>query len=302
MWSLATLLLALALPLAACAEPTQGHVDGWKEQRAQVIEALVKKADSDSFAAAGLLSFENPERSSDLLARAVAGAPERADLLWLQARACEKRPTCDPEPLDRHLRTLDAENGASWLSALARAEALHDEAAKDAALAQLARSTRVDIYWTALIARLSSATAQTGAMSLKDAEVSIIGVLAAQAIPALHNVSAECRGRLEHADALEVCRRIAQAFENGDTYMIEMLGVAIATRVWPEQSPAWTAAADARRAYEYRSKLSKGIDGRPWDDATARNFLALCTQNRREQDVLRARLVAAGENPDPPLN
>ncbi len=303
MRSFATLLLVLALSLAACAEPLQEQADRWKKQRAQVTEALVKKTDPDSLAAAGLLSFENPEKSSDLLARAAAGAPERADLLWLQARACEKQPNCDPEPLDQRLRTLDAENGAPWLSALARAEALHDDAAKDAALAAIARSTRVDIYWTTLIARLSSATAQTGAIPLKDAEMSIIGVLAAQAIPALHNVSAACKGdRLEHPEALEVCRGIAQAFENGDTYIIEMLGVAIAKRVWPEQSSAWTAAANARRIYEYRSKLSNGIDSKPWDEGTARNFLALCAENRREQDVLRARLVAAGENPDPPLN
>lgn len=221
----------------------------------------------------------------------------------MQARACQKQPACDPEPLDRRLRTVDAENGAAWLTALAHAEALKDEAAKDAALAAISRSRRVDIYWTTLIARLSTAAAQTGVIPLTEAEVSIIGVLSAEAIPALRSVSASCKGdRLERPDAVEVCRGIAAAFENGDTYIIEMVGISIAKSVWPEQSSEWTAATEARRVYEYRTKLVEGIESKGWDERAARSFLALCAENHRERDVFRAQLVAAGENPDPPRN
>jgi hypothetical protein len=303
MRSASTLLLVLALSLAACGQSPQEQADRWKKQRARITSALLKKTDPDSLAAAGLLSFENPERMSDLLARAVASAPERADLLWVEARACEKQPACDPGPLDRRLRTVDAQNGAAWLSALARAEALHDEAARDAALAAISRSTRVDIYWTTLIARLTSAAAQTGVIPLREAEESIIGVLGAQAIPALHTVSESCKGdRLQRPDVVEVCRGIAQALENGDTYIIEMFGVSIAKRVWPEHSSEWTAATGARRVYEYRAKLMQGIESKGWDERAARSFLTLCAENHREQDVFRAQLVAAGQNPDPPRN
>lgn len=300
MRSIATLLV-LALSLAACADSPQEQADSWKRQRAKATEALLRRADPDSLAAAGLLSFENPARSSDLLARAVAAAPERADLLWLQARACQKQAACDPELSDRRLRTVDAQNGAAWLSALANAEAQHDDAAKDAALAAIGRSTRVDIYWTTLIARLSSVTAQTGKMSTRDAELSVIGMLSAQALPAYQIVSTSCQGdRLRRADVIAVCRGIAKAFENGDTYITEMVGVAIAKRVWPEQSPEWTAAAEARRVYEYRAKLVEGIESRGWDEKAARTFLTLCVENRREQEVFRGQLLAAGMNPDPP--
>lgn len=301
MRSTTTLLLILSLPLAAGANPTRGEADRWEKQRAHVAAALVKKADPDSLAAAGLLSVGPPERSADLLARAGAAAPERADLLWLQIQSCYKRPACDPGPLERRLRTLDPENGAAWLGALARAEPAHDDAAKDAALAAISHSTRVDIYWTTLIARLSSAAAQTGAIPLREAAVSIIGVLAAQALPAYNVVSKSCKGeRLQRVEVVQVCRGIARAFEHGDTDITAMIGIAIAKRVWPEQSSEWTAATEARRAYQYRTRLLERIDRKPWDDNAARTFLALCAANHREQDVSRARLVAAGEKPDPP--
>lgn len=301
MRSTTSLLVVVALSLTAYAQSPQEQADRWRQQRAQVTEALLQKTDPDSLAAAGLLSFENPERTSDLMGRAVAAAPERADLLWLESRACQKLPACDPEPLDRRLRTVDAENGAAWLTALARAEGLHDEAAKDAALAAISRSPRVDLYWTTLIARLSSAAAQTGVIPLGDAEVSVIGVLAAQAIPAYSIVTHSCQGeRLERPDGVATCRGIAKAFENGDTYITEMIGVAIAKRVWPEQSSEWTAATEARRVFEYRAKLMGKIFPDPSGETAARSFLTLCAENRREQDVFRGQLVAAGENPDPP--
>jgi hypothetical protein len=37
-----------------------------------------------------------------------------------------------------------------------------------------------------------------------------------------------------------------------------------------------------------------------WDTSHAEEYLTLCAQNRREQDVLRAQLIAAGKNPNPP--
>ncbi|HWZ65013.1 MAG TPA: hypothetical protein VNX02_18495 [Steroidobacteraceae bacterium] len=236
-------------------------------REAQVADALARQADADSLAAAGLLSAAHPETESQLLTRAMTAVPARADLVWLQIQACQKQPACDSQALERHLQTLDPDNGAPWLGALARADAAHDEPAKHAALAAISRSTRVDIYWTTLIARLSHAAARTGKMPLPDTMVLIIGLLSAQAVPALHVVSESCKGeRLERAADVDVCRGIARAFEGGDTYLAEMFGAAIAQRVWPEQSPQWVAATDARRSYEYRTTLQQKIDRRPLDD------------------------------------
>jgi hypothetical protein len=258
---------------------------------------LEKRTDADSLAAAGLLSLlEQPEAALALVTRAVAVEPDRADLVWLQVRSCQSQPKCDPAPLEARLRVLDPSNGVAWMGALVRAEAVHDEGAKDGALGAIGRSGRVDIYWTGLTARLSGAVAQTRVMSLRSAEVLVIGLLAAEVMPPYRIVSGSCRGA--QAVDIEVCRGIARALESGDTYITEMVGVEIAKRVWPEGSPEWVAASEARRVYERRAKLFEAkIDGGSWDEKKARSYLMLCAANRREQDVFRASLVQAGEDP-----
>jgi hypothetical protein len=295
-------LLILPLLLTACASSTSQKDAGFEKHMSRARAALVTKKDPDSLAAAALMIVgEHSEESLDLMRRAVAASPDRRELVWLNLQFCLKWDRCDPEPSEIRLRELDPENGAAWLGALARADSLGDESAKGAALAAIGGSPRVDIYYTTLIARLTNAAAQTGAISLGEAEVEVIGLLAALPIPAYTVASKSCKGeRLDHPGALEVCRGVAKAFEGGDTYLTEMLGVAIAKRVWPEQSPEWKAATEARRVFEYRVKLGDKIPVDPSNEQSAKNYLALCAQNHREQDVYRAQLVAAGEDPDPP--
>jgi hypothetical protein len=79
-----------------------------------------------------------------------------------------------------------------------------------------------------------------------------------------------------------------------------MIGVAIAKRVGPEDSSEWTAAAEVRRVYDYRSKLWLKLDVS--DNAHAEIYLVLCSKYRREQDLWLAQIIAAGENPNPPLD
>jgi hypothetical protein len=196
---------------------------------------------------------------------------------------------------------LDVRNAASWLGALTRADKANDEQAKSAALAAISRSDRLDIYWTTLVARLSRATAKTKAVSLTEAEIVVIGILAAQAIPAYQVLSNACKGeRLKRDDVVEVCRGIAKALQNGDTYITEMIGVAIAKRVWPEGSLQWKEAMEARRSWDYRFNFLKESDA--WNLVHTDEYLTLCAQNRREQDVYKAELIASGKNPDPPPN
>jgi hypothetical protein len=251
-------------------------------------------------AAAGLLSLDkHRDQSVSLLGRATAAAPERADLVWLQSQVCLKVSPCDPEPMERRLRKLDPFNGVGWMGALARANASKNDEATDAAIAAVGHSDRVDIYWTTLIARLSRAAVRTKAISIQDAEVSIIGYLAAEPVPGYTAASVACKGeRLQLAGNIAGCRGVAKAFQRGDTYLTEMMGVVIAKRVWPEDSPEWKAAAEAQRVYGYRSKLGEKLD--LWGTTHAEEYLALCAKNRREQDVFRAQLIKAGENPNPP--
>ena len=295
-----TLAMGLSLALMGWVTSTSAKETEGDLQLKRAAASLIKRTDADSLAAAGLLSLStNKENALVLIARATELEPERADLAWLQAQVCGSITSCDPEPIERRLRELDPSNGAGWLGALARANSSKNDEARDAALAAIGHSDRVDIYWTMLIARLSRATEQTKTVSLPETEVLVIGLLAAQAIPAYSAVANACKGeRLQRAEIVEVCRGVAKALQRGDTYITEMIGVAIAKRVWPEESQEWKAASEARRAYEYRSKFWAELD--VGDKSHADVFLTLCTQNRREQDVLSAQLIAAGKNPNPP--
>jgi hypothetical protein len=296
-------LLAVIL-LQGCAAMHAAHDARKQGELQRAVSALEKRTDADSLAAAGLMSSfrAGPGVALALLARATTAAPERADLAWLDIQLCRHAPGCDPESRELHLRTLDPANGAAWLSALARAGASNDEAAATAALADLARTQRVDTYWTSLVVHLTDALAATGDVPLNDALVDVIGVLAAQSMPAYRSTSELCLGpRLANVERLEDCRRVASAFQLGDTYITAMIGAVIARRVWPVDSLQWRAAAESRRVYEYRSELwTRSEAALLRDPQRVRTFLSLCAQNRREQDVYSAVLIDEGKSPDPP--
>jgi len=266
----------------------------------QTIAALAQMTDADSLAAAGLLSLtKHREQSLPLIERALAASPTRVDLVWLQSEVCLKVESCDPVPIENRLRELDPSNAAGWAGALVRASSSNNEKAKDAVLAAIGHKDRFDIYWTTFISRLSDAVIRAHTMSPQEALVTIIGYQAAAAIPVYEAAAKACKGeRLERAETSEACRGIASAFQKGDTYLTEMIGVAIAKRVWPEDSPEWKAAAEERRVYEYRSALQSKLVRR--EITHPGEYLTLCAQNRREQDAVAAQLIKDGKNPNPP--
>jgi hypothetical protein len=292
-------LVLLIASTAACVS-SDARIAKAQKRTYQTIAALAQMTDADSLAAAGLMSIGNhSDQSLRFLALATAAAPDRADLLWLQAMRCAQLPPCNPAPIERRLRELDPTNGAGWWAAMARAGATHDAKGTDAALTAISRSERVDIYWTTLIAHLSRAVAKTKKMSLEESEVAVIDYLAAEAIPPYQYISTSCKGdRLQQPGVTEVCRRVAKALQNGDTYLTEMFGVIIAKRVWPEDSPEWKAASEERRVYDYRSQLFVKLSERGVKHAE--EYLTFCEQNRREVDLFAAQLAVAGYDPNPP--
>ncbi len=293
-------LTLVALGFAACALSPALHASVNPTERA--IRALSARSDADSLAAAGVLSLRGP-RALRLVARAAQAAPPRPDLVWLYVQICSEIPSCNPEPIERQLRDLDPANGAGWFGPLNRAHAAGDQAAEQQALQKLAGSERVDIYWTTLVARLSPAAAATGDLTLPEAELAIMGVLAAEGIPAFAVASKACSGEnLNRPDVREMCRGIARTLQHGDAYITELAGGTIARRAWPEGSPEWTAAMQTHRTFEYRAGLWRKLEPALHEKAAVERYLTLCSRSRREQDVLVSELVEAGENPNPPAN
>jgi hypothetical protein len=140
--------------------------------------------------------------------------------------------------------------------------------------------------------------AGTKAVSLVDAETAVIGMLSAIVVPAYQVASSACKGeRLLRDDGLAVCRSVASSLLNGDTIITEMVGASIAQRAWPENSPQWVAAAEARQRWDYT--LQFGGEMEVWLRTNASDYLALCERHRREQDVHAAALTAMGKNPNP---
>ena len=289
------LLSLLALPASAETQEAKSA-----RRTEQTIAALSRMTDADSLAAAGLLGLDkHAGHSLPLIARAIDAASGRAELVWLQIEVCQKLTPCKPEAMEQHLRQLAPSNGAGWLGSLARADAAKDDDARDSALKAIGRSERVDIYWTTLTAHLSRAAARTGKMSLEEASTSIIGYLAAEAIPAYSSASSACKGdRLLRAEIVESCRGVAKSFQRGDNYLTESIGLSIAKRVWPEDSPEYKAAAEARRVIDYRSKLVMKFDQR--GEKAIGEYITLCEKYDREQDVFLAQMIAAGIDPNPP--
>ena len=294
------LVVVLSASFLSCLASCHAQSSNADETLVRVSALLARESDADSLAAAAVLSItQGSAQALSLIDKAIAAAPTRADLIWLKIQFCQRTASCDSEPLEQRLRQMDSTNGAGWMNALARADLAKQQAEKDAALKAISRSDHMDIYWTTLIAHLGRAVAQTKIMSARESEVVVIGLLAAQTLPAYAVVSNACKGELlSVSEVVETCRGIAKSFQRGDTYVTEMIGVVIAKRVWPKNSPEWQAASDARALYEYRSKLFAELEVD--DEAHAEKYLALYALNRREQDVILATIIAAGKSPFPP--
>jgi hypothetical protein len=294
---IACIVLAVGVALVVLA-PLQATANAEKRVF-RAAEALAAKDDADSQAAAGLLGFRTShDQSLRLVAQASLTAPGRPDLLWLHVQLCQADPSCNPEPLEIGLRVLDENNGAAWLGALARASERGDEGATSEALAAIARSGRADIYWTTLVARLSPRIASTKSAPLHEALIWTIGNLAGLPIPGLRAISDACtEQRLRREDGMAVCRGIANAFLNGDTYLIESIGTSLVKRAWPEGSSKWVEADETRRTREHRVRSAESTNA--WIESHAEDFLALNERHRREQDVDHAVQMAMGLNPSP---
>ena len=208
------------------------------------------------------------------MAKARLLAPERPDLAWLHIELCTKSPPCDPAPLEAMLRRIDPANAAGWYGELVRGLERQDEVAQDAALAGMAASDRFDVYWNPLVVAMTRAIAGSGHMTLHQAHGTAIGPLAGTAIPALAPVALNRSAALGR---IEACRAIARAMQRGDGTIVEMIGYAIAVRVWPTDSPEWRSAIQARRATDYLLELQRqhGADWwywlkRSWSDQVCR--------------------------------
>ena len=133
------------------------------DQMRRLQAELAARTDADSLAASALFEREVGGSvnaiSLDLAARAVAAAPQRADLAFLQLQLCASAPECDTAPLEARLAQIDPDNGMAWTYALIRADHANLNAPWRAAREALARSQRINLYWNPIVSHLTVAAA-----------------------------------------------------------------------------------------------------------------------------------------------
>ncbi|MBX3704468.1 MAG: hypothetical protein KF822_11905 [Steroidobacteraceae bacterium] len=294
--------IAVALALAGCAHPPDLDSRQYEALLRQSARSLQAHQDADSLAAAALFSVRgDPGAAAELMTRAGSAGPGRPELTILHAWICARAPECDMRPIEARLRAQEPENGISWLGAVRRAEATADDAELDKALAALAGATQARSYWTRLVVRLGEAARRAAVPAGPDAQAAVAGELAVVGLPDISVVSRGCASdRLTRDGVRESCRRIAATMLTGDTVLVEMIGAAIAMRVWPEGAAEHEAAREARRVYRYRSEvLSRALQAEGDEESIAREFAELAGLHEREQDLLVAQLERRGIDPMP---
>lgn len=298
----------MVLLVAGCATDSAKQFD---KRFARTKAALIAADDPDSLAAAGLLIDWLKDGSATrlaLLARASEKAPDRADLTWLHFQACRQVTSCDPKPIAARLRALDPENGVGWLGQIDQASSASDETQARATVLAIGNSQRFDVYWAPIIVSTARAIAKTRTMdSSVEVLVIVMGMMAAQAIPAYHPIARVCKGpALADTSVLAACRRVSAVLRHGDTYISESIGLAIAKRVWPDGSPEYQDAVNERRVLSYRMEMALKISTdkistrQNCDDDYAARYLELLATHRTEQEVVLAEIVNAGIDPNPP--
>ena len=310
--------LSTALFLAACAVLSACAPLAQREQLSPrqwelVATTLESDGTADALVAAALVRRVTLKDSAGAMAdvdRALQLVPEQADAAWLALNFCKDTPDCSRAERGARLRALDPQNAAASYADLTDARSNADVTAEDLALATMADAAYFDLYWSRLLTRTADALAQPRGPAQRPlrelplASIDIAGWLAAVAIPPFSATSSSCKDeRLKRDDVVAWCRKLAAVLANGDTYIAQMVGLGIATRVWTPQSPELARFQQRKREYSYVQKQTQ-----PYNDMVhvtaeeAGRWLNRYRAHRSEHDVYRAWLIELGIPPDPPAD
>ncbi|HTV79385.1 MAG TPA: hypothetical protein VMF03_14095 [Steroidobacteraceae bacterium] len=277
-----------------------------QDARLRKLQAtLAQRSDPDSLAGAALLErailgYSSPT-AQQLAARAVAGAPTRADLAFVQLQLCETAPQCDPVSLETQQLALDPENGVVWVYVLRRADLAKDRSAEGTAFYNLARSRRIDLYWNRIVSHLAAASAGSAGFDAGAALTQVISIESTFALD-YDPITRLCLQPPLQAEMLEPCRQIAAAFRQGDTAVVEAYGSSLALNLWPANSPERLAVIAERRRLRYRVELMDRNRARLNSAQATRALAGLVGHYASEQAAYHALYLRLGLNPDPPSN
>lgn len=291
-----------AVLLAACG--------GAPTQKSPGPVSVAGSGNADELAAAALTTWGGDGvKGSQALAqiqRAVQSAPQRPELLWLQARICMDTPGCEPESVEAQLSKLDPGGGTVWLGPLARAQARKDAQTEEQILDVMTKASHFNVYWTTLVARLTppvshspAATALTQAAPtpLTNALNSTIGYLSRMTTQAFLPLSVACDAQQVREPGRRVrCDRIAQILQKSDTTLAEGVGLGISQRLAVPNSVASMQITEKINTLKHQNQTSGSIvSAQVEKEKFSDQMLKLMAESKREQDVSRAILRWAGQ-------
>ena len=183
--------------------------------------------------------------------------------------------------------------------------------AVDRALVNRGRE-RFDIYWNSIVskmalvasadvaAHLGPTTPDVVTTSLND----VIGWLSAVDLPRFAPLSESCSAaRTTNPTIAARCAKIANVLMNGDSYIAESVGLGIAERLAPANSPQAAQIAERiKRARYQRDIAGQIIAGQLERDKFSRELIKLMATQRREQDVFLAVIRWGGQPTEPGSN
>jgi hypothetical protein len=300
LWLL-TLVLAQLISVSVRAAPGSTQADKYQLWRSQAVRALAAKADANSLASAAALEFTNPEAATSAssalqwITRASDLAPGNSAIGWLHLQLCTATPSCDSREVAIVLRWIDPYNAAAWMSQLATAHKDKDTIEVDRVLADMARSTRFDLYYNQIIVLMFDALNGVrrelpGNVVASDTAklTALAGVVNAEIIPPFSPLIDSCRESASASERREDCLKVARIMQRGDTVIAQIAGFGIERRLLPADSKEARILAERRHLLEWRlasaAKLDRAI--LPWtSSARTRTRLAEMRLRPREEDV-----------------
>jgi hypothetical protein len=280
---------------------------------AAAVKKLIKAGNADSLAAAALLKQLGSDTDTGayaLTAKAVALAPKRADLAWLAVRMCDTSESCDPMPVERHLREVDPGNAAGWIGQLGRAQRLGEPTQIDAALDAIGKAQAFRVYFEPLVVATTrqlidvqrSGERPSDADALASMTMTMIGVIAGAVLPGTRIFSFSCQGyELQINGRPARCMAAARTIERSDAYIVEGLGLSLQQKLSAEGSAEHQAVARRREVFQYRLEQYNKLNvssSRP--DEFPPDYLQVAAEHPREQDVALFYFGRAQVAPDPP--
>ena len=294
----------LMVLLSGCASspPQQGSAPASSSEGSGDVDQIAATA----LALWGQNASANGSQALNQIQKAAKAAPERPEIQWLHLQICIEVPGCEPQAIETRLRRLDPGSGSVWLGPLSRAQQRGDARAEEQILEMMSKATHFNVYWTALLARLTpplsrtpaaTSVAQPAPTPLTNAMNSATSWLSSLATASLKTVGTACDEQHIREPATRLrCEQIAQALQKSDTTLAEGMGLGIAQRLAVPNSANALQLTEKVQTLRHQNQASGAVVAAQVEkEKFAEQMLKLMAQLNKEQDVSRAILRWAGQ-------